>query len=91
MERIGIRELQQHASGVLRRVRAGEELEVTERGRPVARLIPQRGGSPLEALRAAGRITSSEGDVLDLGPPLKCRAVKASASTRLQEMRAAER
>jgi prevent-host-death family protein len=91
MERIGIRELQQHASGVLRRVRDGQEIEVTERGRPVARLIPQRTGTALETLRAAGRVTSSEGDVLDLGPPPKKQAAKANASARLKQMRASER
>ena len=91
MERIGIRELQQHASGVLRRVRAGEELEVTERGHPVAVLIPQRGGGALEALRAAGRVTLSEGDLLELGPPLPGRLATASASGRLRKMRATER
>ena len=91
MERIGIRALQQHASGVLRRVRAGQELEVTERGHPVAMLIPQRGANTLEALRAAGRVTPAEGDVLDLGPPPKKRPAQASASARLRRMRAAER
>lgn len=90
MERIGIRELQQHASGVLRRVRAGEEIEVTERGHSVAVLLPRRDGSSLDALRAAGRVTPSEGDVLDLGPPLPQR-VAASASRRLSKMRATER
>lgn len=91
MERIGVRELQQHASGVLRRVRAGQEIEVTERGHPVAMLIPQRGGSALEALRAAGRVTAAQGDVLDLGPPPTKRPTRASASARLKQMRAAER
>lgn len=91
MERIGIRELQQHASGVLRRVRGGEGIEVTERGHPVAVLIPQRGGSALEALRAAGRVTPAEGDVLDLGPPLRRGTSRTSASKRLEQMRANER
>lgn len=40
MERIGVRELRQHASTYLARVRAGETVEVTDRGRPVARLVP---------------------------------------------------
>ena len=40
MERIGVRELRQHASRYLARVRAGESVEVTDRGRPVARLVP---------------------------------------------------
>jgi prevent-host-death family protein len=40
MERIGVSELRQHASRYLDRVRAGEAIEVTRRGRPVARLVP---------------------------------------------------
>lgn len=40
MDRIGVRELRQHASRYLARVRAGETIEVTDRGRPVARLVP---------------------------------------------------
>jgi len=91
MERIGIRELQQRASGVLRRVRAGQEIEVTERGHPVAILTPQRGGSALDRLRAVGRVASSEGDVLDLGAPLKKPRTKATGSDRLKQMRASER
>jgi prevent-host-death family protein len=38
---IGVRELKVHTSRILRRVRErGEAVEVTYRGRPVARLIP---------------------------------------------------
>ena len=40
MERVGVRELRQNLSVYLRRVRRGETLEVTERGRPVAVLAP---------------------------------------------------
>jgi prevent-host-death family protein len=40
MERVGVRELRQNLSVYLRRVKAGERLEVTERGEPVARLEP---------------------------------------------------
>jgi prevent-host-death family protein len=41
MRAIGVRELKQRASQVLRRVRErGEEVEVTHHGRVVARLIP---------------------------------------------------
>ncbi len=35
-----MRELRQHASRYLARVVAGETVEVTDRGRPVARLVP---------------------------------------------------
>ena len=41
MRAIGVRDLKEHASQVLRRVRQrGEEIEVTHHGRVVARLIP---------------------------------------------------
>ena len=41
MRSVGVRELKQHTSRVLRRVREkGEQIEVTYRGRAVARLIP---------------------------------------------------
>jgi len=41
MRAIGVRELKERASQVLRRVRErGEEIEVTHHGRVVARLIP---------------------------------------------------
>jgi prevent-host-death family protein len=37
---VGVRELRQHLSRYLDRVKAGEDLIVTEHGREVARLIP---------------------------------------------------
>lgn len=39
-ETVGVRELRQNLSKYLDRVRAGEDLVVTERGRVVARLVP---------------------------------------------------
>jgi len=57
MNTVGVRELRQNASAVLRRVKAGEILEVTERGRPVARLVPIKPLSRLEQLIAEGRAT----------------------------------
>lgn len=40
MRSIGVRELRQNASKYLRDVKRGETVEVTERGEPVARLVP---------------------------------------------------
>lgn len=52
-----MRELQQHASAWVRRAAAGEELEVTDRGRPVARLGPvPKTETGLAALERAGRV-----------------------------------
>jgi prevent-host-death family protein len=54
--RIGVRELNQQTSRILERVRAGEVVEITDRGRPVARLIPVRDlPQPLDRLVAEGR------------------------------------
>jgi prevent-host-death family protein len=40
MEQIPIRTLNQHTGDVLARVEKGEILEVTNRGRPIARIVP---------------------------------------------------
>src|SRR5207244_1156571 len=55
MASVGIRELRQRASELLRRVAAGETIEVTDRGRPVALLsqLPQEGSRALLPIGAA--------------------------------------
>jgi prevent-host-death family protein len=50
---IGIRELKSHLSAYVRRVKAGETVVITERGKPVGRLIPME-GSRDETLRRLG-------------------------------------
>ena len=40
MEVIGLRELRQNASDLVRRVEGGEEITITVAGRPGARLVP---------------------------------------------------
>lgn len=42
MVTVGLRELRQDASGLLRRVERGEEIVITVSGRPSARLVPAR-------------------------------------------------
>lgn len=67
---VGIRELRQNLSVYLRRVARGERLELTDRGRPVALLVPIRPDmSPIERLVAEGRATMPVGDLLDLPLP----------------------
>lgn len=70
MRVIGIRELRQQASRYLRQVERGETLEVTDRGRPIARVVPIPPAAGLEQLAASGRLTPASGDALELGPPL---------------------
>jgi prevent-host-death family protein len=62
MLRIGVRELRQNASRYLARVKAGETVEVTERGVLVARLVPpQSSESARDRLVAAGRLIPARG------------------------------
>lgn len=91
MERIGIRELRQHASRWVRRAAAGESFEVTDRGRPVARLVPPAPLEGIEFLRAEGRVRPASGDLLDLGPPLPPAPGVPLPSEILAAMRADER
>ena len=68
-EQVGIRELRQDLSRYLRRVRAGERLIVTERGRPLAVLAPWAGeGDPIDRLVADGRARRGTGDLLAVRP-----------------------
>ncbi|MFI5047228.1 MAG: type II toxin-antitoxin system Phd/YefM family antitoxin [Acidimicrobiia bacterium] len=87
MIRVGIRELRQDASTWVRRAAAGETIEVTDRGRPVAQLgplaTPPRG---LAALEAAGLIRKGRGKLSDL-PPIEPKPGSRPLSEILQEMR----
>jgi prevent-host-death family protein len=63
VKQIGIRELNQHTSQVLDRVRAGEEIEITDRGVPIAELRPVRGArAALARLAAEGRLAAATVD-----------------------------
>lgn len=62
MERIGVRELRQHASRYLARVKAGELVEVTERGKLVACLVPVSAADTVaDRLVAEGRLLPATG------------------------------
>src|SRR5688500_1703841 len=69
MTRVGVRELRQRASELLRLVERGETIEITDRGRPVALLTPVPQGRALERMRAGGEIEAATGDVNDLPAP----------------------
>jgi prevent-host-death family protein len=58
---VGIRELKNGLSRFVARVRRGEEIVVTERGTPVARLVAVKAGAdPLAALIADGLVEAPE-------------------------------
>ena len=83
MDQIGVRELRQHASVYLERVKKGESIEVTERGVPIAVLGPIAVEKPsiLDRLIAEGRATPAKRDLaewLEKNPPVKIEGVSLS-------------
>ena len=88
MNQIGVRELRQHASVYLARVAGGETLEVTDRGRPVARLVPIR-EDRFDDLVTSGRIAPAvdASDLADEAPV----DFGINASAQLSAIRDAER
>ncbi|MEX2554921.1 MAG: type II toxin-antitoxin system prevent-host-death family antitoxin [Actinomycetota bacterium] len=91
MNSVGVRELRQRASELLRRVEAGETFEVTDRGRPVAVLGPVRDRRPLERLRETGEIEPARGDLSDLPDPIKLAPGQERPSHVLERLREHER
>jgi prevent-host-death family protein len=91
MERIGVRDLNQNTSQVLARVSGGETIEITDRGRPVARLVPLNDESTaLDRLVLSGRATAPTGTGPVPVPPL-LGDPGVNASDELAAMRDEER
>jgi prevent-host-death family protein len=88
MDRIGVRELRQHASRYLDRVRRGEAIEVTERGTPVARLVPVT-RDRWHDLLASGAVQAPTARLLDVEAMLL--RGRARLSDELARLRADER
>jgi prevent-host-death family protein len=83
---VGVAELRQNLSRYLRRVERGERLVVTDRNRPVAELgPPPSGGSELDRLIAAGRV--SRPTRLGLPEPLRLEGDPYALSRALDEIR----
>lgn len=93
-KRIGIRELRQHASVYVDLAEKGQTVDITNRGRLVARLVPAGDAdSPLERLFAAGVLRPAEdpGNLLDIEPGPPVPEGQPTASEILFEMREEER
>jgi prevent-host-death family protein len=93
MATAGIRELRQNLSRYLERVKAGETIEVTDRGKVVAALVPRREHEDeITALEAKGlSITRARLDWRSLGPIPERKPGERPLSEILEEMRAEER
>jgi prevent-host-death family protein len=88
MERIGLRELRQNASRYIAQVVQGETVEVTQRGRLVARIVPA-GENTWDDMILRGDVipAASSAGLLDEAPV----DYRIDASAELQKLRADER
>ena len=89
-QRIGIRELRQHASVYVDLVERGYTVDITNRGRLVAQMVPvKEPDSPLERWIATGVVerAEEEGSVLEI-EPYTGGPSDASASEALGQLRA---
>lgn len=73
-----MRELKQNASRVLERVKAGETVEITEHGRPVALLAPLGGDDEYDRLVEAGEVLVGTQDVLAAQPVAVAHGIRLS-------------
>lgn len=74
MNEVSIRTLNQETSKVLARVKRGEEINLTERGKVIARIIPASAG-PLDSLISTGSVQPARVMARRLGPQFRCAAV----------------
>ena len=91
MTSVGIRELRQHASELIRQVEKGETIEITDRGRPVAMLTPLPDPGPTGRLRASGDLVAADAPFDDLPEPIPLDAGQEAPSTTLARLRADDR
>jgi prevent-host-death family protein len=86
--RIGVRELRQNASRYLAMVKAGQTVEVTERGELVALLTPpSRSATAREKLIATGRLIPARAP-LTLPVPVTAAPGAPDSDTILDDLRA---
>jgi prevent-host-death family protein len=95
MDTVTVRELNQQTARVLERIKAGESLEISEYGHPVARIVPAvptTGVEALDRLIAQGRaIPAKTPGPIPPTPPRDDRDEGVSLSATLAQMRDDER
>ncbi|MGI8425091.1 MAG: type II toxin-antitoxin system Phd/YefM family antitoxin [Actinomycetota bacterium] len=77
MIEVGVRQLKNSLSHYLRRIRSGESVLITDRGVPVAQIIPAVVAPRMRKLMAEGRITWSGAK---FQPPTKVPNLKPGPS-----------
>jgi len=87
MKTVPVRALQQHSSAVLRRVREGESVGITDRGELVAVMVPPSAVGGAGALIAAGRVRRATVAIADLPPRVRIRRPTAEVLDELRSDR----
>lgn len=82
---VGIRELRADLSRLIKLVRDGDEVVVTDRGIPVARIIPMNGQRKIDKLIAAGLVEPAPKPWK--GPPPRPVKAKGTVSDLVAEQR----
>jgi prevent-host-death family protein len=90
MGEVSIRVLNQETSKVLARVKSGEEIALTERGKVIARIVPATAG-PLDALISSGRVQPATSHGPTPRPAIAMRQGDPDAGSLLERMRDKER
>jgi prevent-host-death family protein len=91
MRRATVTEAKNKLSALLAQVRAGETIEITDRGRPVALLGPLPPEGTLDRLRALGEVERATAGFDDLPEPLPLRPGAEAPSKVLERLRRDER
>ena len=82
---VGIRELRADLSRYLKQVHDGEDIVVTDRGVPVARIVPMNGQRKIDRLIAAGLVEPAPKPWE--GPPPRPVKAKGTVSDLVTEQR----
>lgn len=90
MTSVGIRALKQNASEVVRQAAAGDVITITDRGTPVAQIVPLR-TSRLEEMRNAGLVQRATRSAIDVALPTVEITDAPSLSDTLRALRDDER
>jgi prevent-host-death family protein len=70
---VGVRELRDHLSRYLDRVRDGDEVVITDRGRAIARVVPVGAERVLDRLIAEGIVTPARRPKRRAGKPINTK------------------
>jgi prevent-host-death family protein len=85
--RASIRELKNRLSHYLRLTKRGEIVEITDRGKPIGRIVPLGSGleERLEAMAALGLLARGEGKLPLRTPPARAKGGKSVAEILVEE------